>query len=98
MSKRSLVVGVCLGIIALMAFLIIHLMKWQAPDLTQAIMMVLACAMLVSAFDCGRLLIRGSTSLGDLENHRLTMLLGALVVIWVSVESIFKVFYALLSR
>jgi choline-glycine betaine transporter len=98
MSKRPFIMGVYCGILALAAFLLIHLIQWKPPNLTQAIMLVLACAAFVSAFDCGRLLIRASTSLGDLENHRLTMMLGAFAVIWVSLESLFKVFYALLIQ
>ena len=80
MIKHPLVVGVCIGILVLIVFLLLHAIKGKAPDLTEAITTILACAASISAFDCGRLLLKMSISLGDLENHRLTMILGALAV------------------
>jgi hypothetical protein len=97
MIRRPFNIGVCIGLVLLVVFLVIHFIQKTTPQLTDAIRLVVACLASVSSVDCVRIVLKKSADLGELESHKLTVLLGALAVFWVAVQIIFNIFRGILT-
>ena len=94
MKKRPALIGICIGLIALIPYCILSLVvKHYPPDLAEAIALVLSCTGLVTAVTFGYTVIRAKQEdLGVVAKYQELMAIGALAVIWVSALSILKIF------
>ncbi|MBI1926225.1 hypothetical protein HYR99_18500 [Candidatus Poribacteria bacterium] len=71
LKQPSLVIGLCIGILATIIFVLLHLLKGvnffkkNPPNLVQAITLILSCTGVIAGFDFGRVaLFAERTQLG----------------------------------
>ena len=105
LRQQPIIIGLCIGILATIIFVLLHVVKGidffkkQPPDLAQAITLILSCTGAVAGFDFGRVaLLADRTQLGVFTEHQTTMVIGAVVLLWVSLQQIIKTFYAIIRR
>jgi ABC-type Fe3+-siderophore transport system permease subunit len=91
------ILGVCIGILAGAAFVIICWRRQVAPNFSHMAVIVLSCVGAVVSIHFGYVVLKTpKEQLGLFQEQRLPMILGALAVIWVSVESVIKTFLSLI--
>src|SRR5919206_927475 len=91
------ILGVCIGILAGAVFLIICWRRQVAPNFSHMAVILLSCVGAVVSIQFGYIVLKTpKEQLGLFQEQRLPMILGALAVVWVSVESIIKLYLPLI--
>ncbi|HEX8129832.1 MAG TPA: hypothetical protein VF527_12080 [Pyrinomonadaceae bacterium] len=91
------ILGVCIGILAGVVFLIICLKRQVAPNFSHMAVIVLSCVGAIVSIHFGYIVIKTpKEQLGLFQEQRLPMILGALAVVWVSIESVIKIYLPLI--
>jgi len=98
MPKRPVTIGLLMGILAVLVFVGFSVMKGSRPDLAQAVTLTLACVGFVQAIHFIWIVLRAAPEdLGILSDYQVIIVIGAIAVIWISIEAAFKIFNTVLS-
>lgn len=90
--------GIYLGIIVSIIYLIINLRKKKKPNLSHVAVIILSATAITVSFDLGKVALFATTDdLGILREQRVPMVLGAIAVVWTSIESVFDIYKPLLE-
>lgn len=85
--------SIVIGSIGIMAYLALCFLRGQKPDLTHAITIALSCSGIISAIVLGWLSLTSLDSeMGVLSGQKLSLYLGALAIMWVSITTTYKYF------
>jgi membrane-bound metal-dependent hydrolase YbcI (DUF457 family) len=98
MLNEPTVWGIYIGIVLSLLFLFVHFVIRKPPKFNEVALILLSSVGSTLGFDFGYLVITSDARVfGPLKEHRITMLLGALAVIWTSCESLIQICYPLWS-
>ena len=86
--------GIYIGIVGGAVYLLLHTQKKKRPSLSSFAVIVLSAVAIAAGIDLGRVAIANQLSATD--EQRLTMVLGAVAVIWTSIESVYDIYKPLL--
>ena len=93
MNFKPTIVGLVAGIILCVVYVIKSYFCKKKSTLPKAIQVVLSCVGLSSAATFGWIVLFSSPEyLGNFREHKVIMVLGALAVIWISIESVCNTF------
>lgn len=93
------IIGVCVGILFGTAYLIVCFSRKVAPNFNQFAVIVLSCVGAMVSIQFGYIVLKTpKEQLGPFQDQRLPMSLGALAIIWISVEAIIKIYLPLIKR
>jgi len=92
MTRDPNLVGIYVGLCVGLTFVVFSLWKVKkAPDFTATAVIILSCAGAVVGLHLGYVAVTIEDSkLGQLAQHRLPVILGALAVVWTAVGSLHK--------
>jgi hypothetical protein len=92
------VIGIYIGLVLTLIFLLLHIPFRKRPVFDSIAVLMLACAGVSMAFDCGYITLTASEGdLGVLADYRFPMILGVLAWLFLSVTKIWETFYQLLT-
>ena len=92
-----IIMGVYCGLTFCIPYLVIHAFRKNPPSFNEIAVIILSCVGGLVGIDFGYVVMTATaTYLGNLETRRLPMMLGAIAVIWTSIESLFRIYYPLL--
>ncbi len=98
MIPQPTIVGICLGIIFIIIYVIICLFAKQNPEFGDAVKILTSWVGLIISLDFGLVAFLASPQyLGPLTEHRVPMVLGAMAVIWEAIRLFGKVYHPLIS-
>jgi len=94
-NLRLLQIGIITWIITLMALTLYCFIKRKVyPNLIDAISLLTGCTGVITGVAFGyKACTLPSDKLGDLQDHRLPIIIGAVVVIWIAGEQVYKQFF-----
>ncbi|MEI7219471.1 hypothetical protein WCT79_21000 [Pectobacterium carotovorum] len=84
---------ISLGLILVLIYLIITYIKDTKADLTEAVTIFVSAAGLVSSFQLGLIAIfKVQIFIGEMQDQRIQVMVGAFAVFWVSVQAILQIY------
>ena len=93
MLKEPVKIGVAVGLFVVFCFLLLHFRRKIPPKLNQVFVLLLACVGGTVGFDFGYTVKNADSKyLGNLNEQRLIMVIGAVAVVWVALESMVEIF------
>lgn len=94
---NSTTLGIYLGIACSVVYLIFHAIKKKKPNLSHVAVIILSATAITVSLELGKVALMASTDeLGILKEQRVPMVLGAIAVVWTSIESVFDIYKPLL--
>lgn len=91
--------GVVVGVLFAVVYLLLIFRQKLKPSLSQLAVILLSCVAATSGLSYGFTVFKTTKEqLGLLGEHRLSMILGALAVIYTAIEEIIKIYYPLLRH
>lgn len=93
MNDQAIII-VCISAFLLLLYLPTALRsKHSSPDLTEALTLILCSVGFVSGGNLAFIAIFTSDqSVGQLSSERIPILIGAVAILWISVEAVFKIY------
>jgi hypothetical protein len=100
MSSEATIIGVYIGLGLVVFYLLVTALRAKdRPNVNQVIAIMLSAVGGVVGADFGyKVLTATKTFLGQFEEHRLTMILGSIAIVWTSGDELVKIFSPLLPR
>jgi hypothetical protein len=99
MLSEPAIVGIYIGIALSCIFLAVNFKKRKVPKFNEVVLILLGAVGGTLGADFGYLMLTcDATVIGPFKDHRITMLLGALAVVWTSCESLVQIYLPLFNK
>lgn len=99
MLSEPAIIGVYIGMALACIFLAANLKRRTAPKFNEVVLILLGAVGGTLGADFGYLMLTCDAAvIGPFRDHRITMLLGALAVVWTSCESLIQIYAPLFNN
>ncbi|GAB4203328.1 MAG: hypothetical protein OHK0022_27340 [Roseiflexaceae bacterium] len=90
------IIGVIISVAFIILYVVVSFFKRRKPVFDEGAAILLSCTATVVSIDFFRIVALTDIQLGKLEEHRITMIVGAFAVIWTSLDSVIKIYYSVI--
>ena len=90
MNPRVELGGICLGLLLVVGFVFLNLFRRKKPPLDRMVVLFVSGVGFVSSGYLGYVAL--FRELGNLKDQRAIMVIGAVAIIYISIETIYKIF------